>query len=169
MKIKVKLFNRNCKFEFIKKGEWIDLRSSETVTFNSPYAERARKDDDRKVIFEYKLIPLGIGMQLPEGYEAVVVPRSSTFKNFKIITKERKLEFEEPCFENEYLKTEYNILIDKYKEIRRILKDKYNVDKKTLEYLEPMSRLLDIRMSMTIKEFFLEYVLPEMIMPLLLL
>lgn len=85
MKIKVKLFNPKCKFEFIKKGEWIDLRSSETVTFNSPYAERARKDDDRKVVFEYKLIPLGVGMQLPEGYEAVVVPRSSTFKNFKIL------------------------------------------------------------------------------------
>ena len=34
---------------------------------------------------EFKLIPLGVGMKLPEGYEAHVVPRSSTFKNFGII------------------------------------------------------------------------------------
>ena len=35
--------------------------------------------------FDYQLIPLGIGMKLPEGYEANVVPRSSTFKNFGIL------------------------------------------------------------------------------------
>ena len=34
---------------------------------------------------EFKLIPLGVGMELPKGYEAHVVPRSSTFKNFGII------------------------------------------------------------------------------------
>lgn len=51
-------------------GDWIDLRASETVTLKAG---------------EFKLIPLGIAMQLPEGYEAHIVPRSSTFKNWGII------------------------------------------------------------------------------------
>ena len=34
---------------------------------------------------EFKLIPLGVAMQLPKGYEAHIVPRSSTYKNFGII------------------------------------------------------------------------------------
>jgi len=51
-------------------GDWIDLRSAETVTLKAG---------------EFKLIPLGVAMQLPEGYEAHVVPRSSTFKTWGII------------------------------------------------------------------------------------
>ena len=34
---------------------------------------------------EYKMFPLGVAMQLPKGYEAIVVPRSSTFKKYGII------------------------------------------------------------------------------------
>ena len=34
---------------------------------------------------EFKLIPLGVAMELPKGYEAHVVPRSSTFKNYGIL------------------------------------------------------------------------------------
>lgn len=52
------------------KSDWIDLRAAEEVTMRAG---------------EFKLIPLGIGMELPKGYEAHVVPRSSTFKNFGII------------------------------------------------------------------------------------
>lgn len=52
------------------KSDWIDLRAAETVDMEP---------------MEFKLIPLGIAMQLPAGYEAHVVPRSSTFKNFGII------------------------------------------------------------------------------------
>ena len=51
-------------------GDWIDLRSAETVTLKKG---------------EFKYISLGISIHLPDGYEANVVPRSSTFKNFKII------------------------------------------------------------------------------------
>ncbi len=54
----------------IDVGDWIDLRAAENVVLRSG---------------EYKLIRLGVGMILPEGYEAHVVPRSSTFKNFGII------------------------------------------------------------------------------------
>lgn len=52
------------------KSDWIDLRASERVTFKRG---------------EFKLIPLGIAMELPKGYEAHVVPRSSTFKNYGLI------------------------------------------------------------------------------------
>lgn len=54
----------------IDKGDWIDVRANETISL--------RKGD-------FVLIPLGIGMKLPEGYEAHLVPRSSTFKNWGII------------------------------------------------------------------------------------
>lgn len=71
MKIKVKYFDKEIdKLQKIAKGDWIDLRAAETVEL--------KKD-------EFKLIPLGIGMILPRGYEAHIVPRSSTFKNFDII------------------------------------------------------------------------------------
>lgn len=56
--------------EKIAQGDWVDLRSAEDVLIRNG---------------EYKLIRLGIAMQLPEGYEAWVVPRSSTPKNFGII------------------------------------------------------------------------------------
>ena len=59
------------KLEYIEgKSDWIDLRAAEDVSL--------KKD-------EHALIPLGIAMELPEGYEAHIVPRSSTFKNFGII------------------------------------------------------------------------------------
>ena len=69
--IKVKYFDKEIeKIEKIAIGDWIDLRAAATVEFGQ---------------FEYKLIPLGIGMKLPAGYEANVVPRSSTFKNFGVL------------------------------------------------------------------------------------
>ena len=52
------------------KSDWIDLRASEEVALKAG---------------EFCLIPLGVAMELPEGYEAHVVPRSSTFKNYGII------------------------------------------------------------------------------------
>ena len=52
------------------KSDWIDLRSAEEVSMKQG---------------EYRLIRLGIGMILPDGYEAHVVPRSSTFQKFGIL------------------------------------------------------------------------------------
>lgn len=52
------------------KSDWIDLRAAEDVVMKKG---------------EFRLISLGIAMKLPEGYEAHVVPRSSTYKNFGII------------------------------------------------------------------------------------
>ncbi len=71
MDIKIKYFNENIeKIAPISKGDWIDLRAAATVKMKAG---------------EFKLIPLGIAMQLPQGYEAHVCPRSSTFKNFGVI------------------------------------------------------------------------------------
>ena len=52
------------------KSDWIDLRAAEDVEMSPG---------------DFKLIPLGVVMQLPEGYEAHIIPRSSTFKNFGVI------------------------------------------------------------------------------------
>lgn len=69
--IKIKYFDNEInKIEKISNGDLIDLRSSETVEMKKG---------------EYRLIPLGVGMKLPEGYKANIYPRSSTYKNFGII------------------------------------------------------------------------------------
>ena len=69
--IKIKYFTDEIdKIEKIDKGDWIDLRAAETIELKAG---------------EFKLIPLGVAMQLPKGYEAHVVPRSSTYKNFGVI------------------------------------------------------------------------------------
>ena len=72
MKIKIKYFSDEIeKLKFIEgKSDWIDLRAAERVELKNG---------------EYKLIRLGVGMELPKGYEALVVPRSSTFKNFGVL------------------------------------------------------------------------------------
>lgn len=70
--IKIKYFTEEIdKLTYIDgKSDWIDLRSSETVELKAG---------------EFKLIPLGVAMELPKGYEAHVVPRSSTFKNYGVL------------------------------------------------------------------------------------
>lgn len=70
-KIFIKYFDKDIvKIEQLDAGDWIDLRAAETVELKAG---------------EYRVIPLGVGMKLPNGYEAHVVPRSSTFKHFGII------------------------------------------------------------------------------------
>ena len=56
--------------EKLPQGDWIDLRAAETVDMKAG---------------EYRLISLGVSMRLPEGYEAHVAPRSSTFKKWGIL------------------------------------------------------------------------------------
>lgn len=69
--IEIKYFDKEIpKLEDIVKGDWIDLRAAEDIEMKAG---------------EFKLISLGVGMKLPAGYEAHIVPRSSTFKNFGII------------------------------------------------------------------------------------
>lgn len=70
--IHIKYFSDEIKrLEYIDgKFDWIDLRAAAEVTLKAG---------------EYALIPLGVAMKLPAGYEAHMLPRSSTFKNFGII------------------------------------------------------------------------------------
>ena len=72
MQIKIKYFTDKIEqLSYIdEKSDWIDLRAAETVELKAG---------------EFKLIPLGVAMALPKGYEAHIVPRSSTFKNFGVI------------------------------------------------------------------------------------
>lgn len=88
MKIKAREITTGCKFEVFKKGDWIDLHAAEDVEMPAPQAGVQYEKDGSKfrdVSFSHQLIPLGIAMALPKGYEALIVPRSSTFKNFYVI------------------------------------------------------------------------------------
>jgi dUTP pyrophosphatase len=71
-KIKIRYFSDDMeRLTYIDgKSDWIDLRAAEDVSLKKG---------------EFRLIPLGVAMELPKGYEAHLVPRSSTFKNFGII------------------------------------------------------------------------------------
>ncbi|MBE5741183.1 MAG: deoxyuridine 5'-triphosphate nucleotidohydrolase [Clostridiales bacterium] len=71
LEIKVKYFTDVEPIKFIEnKSDWYDLRSAEEIEMKAG---------------EFRLIKLGVGMKLPAGYEAIVAPRSSTFKNFGIL------------------------------------------------------------------------------------
>ncbi len=72
MEIKIKYFSDKIeKLRFIDgKSDWMDLRASAEVSLKKG---------------EFALIPLGIGLELPPGFEAHVVPRSSTFTSFGIL------------------------------------------------------------------------------------
>lgn len=86
--IQIKYFtNEIDKITKIDKGDWIDLRAAETVEMKQG---------------DFKLIPLGVAMKLPEGYEAHVVPRSSTYKNFGIIQTNHQAVIDESyCGDND--------------------------------------------------------------------
>lgn len=72
MTIKIKYFDKEMpRLELIEgKSDWVDLRTMEDVEILQG---------------QYALIPLGVAIELPKGYEAHVVPRSSTFKNYGLI------------------------------------------------------------------------------------
>lgn len=71
LNIKIKRFTKDIPLpEIINGGDWIDLRAARDVELKAG---------------EYCLIPLGVGMELPAGYEAIVLPRSSTYKKYGII------------------------------------------------------------------------------------
>lgn len=68
--IKIRYLRGVKKIERFNTGDYIDLRAAEDITMKAG---------------EYKAIPLGVAMELPAGFEAMVVPRSSTFKKYGII------------------------------------------------------------------------------------
>jgi dUTP pyrophosphatase len=85
--VQIKYFSDIIKIKKYELGDWIDLRSTIDVELKKG---------------EFKLIPLGIGMILPKGYEAHIVPRSSTYKNFKIIQTNHQAVIDESyCGDND--------------------------------------------------------------------
>lgn len=68
--IKIKYHNDIRPLEILDNGDWIDLRAAEDVNLEKG---------------DFRIISLGVSMKLPEGYEAHIVPRSSTFKHWGII------------------------------------------------------------------------------------
>ena len=68
--IKIKYVTDIKPIEIAEKGDWIDLRAGKTVELEP---------------FEYAQIPLGVCMQIPQGYTAIIAPRSSTYKKWGII------------------------------------------------------------------------------------
>lgn len=93
LKIKVKILTPGCGPEVNKEGDWIDLRAAETVTFEGPFANTLHKQGGnrlRDVVFDSKYIPLGVAMKLPDGCEGWLVPRSGTWKHYKIMQANHK-------------------------------------------------------------------------------
>lgn len=70
MEIKIRYHDNVMPIKINEKGDWIDLRAAKTTKLYQG---------------EAALIPLGVSMKLPDGYEAVVIPRSSTFKKYGVI------------------------------------------------------------------------------------
>ena len=70
MNIKIKYHANIPKIASIEQGDWIDLRAAEDVFIREG---------------ESKRISLGVSMQLPKGYEAHILPRSSTFKKWGLV------------------------------------------------------------------------------------
>ena len=72
MEIKVKYFAEGMEpLGYVAgKSDWVDLRAAEEVSMRAG---------------EFRLIPLGVGMALPAGYEAHIAPRSSTFKRYGLL------------------------------------------------------------------------------------
>ena len=70
-KVRIKYHHEDMpRLKKIKQGDWIDLYTSEEVVLKAN---------------EFIYIDLGISMELPAGYEAIMAPRSSTFKNWGLI------------------------------------------------------------------------------------
>jgi dUTP pyrophosphatase len=132
MEIKVKYHADIHPLEKTEKGDWIDLRAAEDVELKAG---------------EFKLISLGVSMTLPEGYEALVIPRSSTFKHWGIRqTNSVGLIDNSYCGDNDIwmfpAEATRDVLIEKNSRICqfRIQKKMENVTITTVDKLESVNR-----------------------------
>lgn len=89
--IRIKYHSNNIeKIKQVNNSDWIDLRSAESIHLNKG---------------DFKLISLGISVQVPDGYEMIIAPRSSTFKNYGIIqTNSIGIIDESYCGDNDIIK-----------------------------------------------------------------
>lgn len=93
LKVKVKVLTEGCMPSIIDKGDWIDLICAEDMELKAPQSGVLKEQTNehgvvsrvRNVEAEVAYIPLGVAMKLPKGYEAVVLPRSSTPKKLGVM------------------------------------------------------------------------------------
>lgn len=93
LKIKIKRFRDEkgeCLVGFpkvIKKGEWVDLCAAQECILEAPQAGtlKGQEAKHRDVVSEVTYIPLGVAMKLPDGFEAIVAPRSSAPKKIGVM------------------------------------------------------------------------------------
>lgn len=97
MKIKVFEKTKGCFPKEFEVGDWFDLCAAKDIKLVASTASTLRystkknpvseedKPKKRNVTFQSVLIPLGVCMEIPKGYEAIIVPRSSTFKKYGVI------------------------------------------------------------------------------------
>lgn len=93
MKIKVLVKDGGCLPQIIAKGDWIDLALAEDIELKGPYSKALRKktregeviERYRNVVFDSTIARLGVCIQLPDGFEAPLVLRSSAPKDYGII------------------------------------------------------------------------------------
>lgn len=118
--------------EKTEKGDWIDLRAAETVELKAG---------------DFKLISLGVSMKLPEGYEAHIVPRSSTFKYWGILqTNHMGVVDNSYCGDNDIWRfpalATRDVVIEKDSRICqfRIVKKMEDVSLNTVEHLSDINR-----------------------------
>ena len=132
MNIKIKYHADIHPLEKTKNGDWIDLRVAEDVELKAG---------------EFKILSLGVSMKLPDGYEAHIVPRSSTFKHWGIIqTNHMGVIDNSYCGDNDVWGfpafATRDVLIEKNSRICqfRIQKKMENVTFTTVNQLESVSR-----------------------------
>ena len=85
LKIKIKELTKGCFPQVFERGEWIDLKLAETTHLVPPQAGTLKKKQEqlqtlsyRNVTAEVTYLPLGVARELPKGFEAIVLPRTST-------------------------------------------------------------------------------------------
>ena len=106
LKIKVKEITEGCMPVVIEQGDWIDLKLAEDVKFTGPEVQ------SRKI----KYLPLGIAMELPKGFEAYVLPRSSTPNKWNIEVANSQAIIDE-SYKGD--KDEWKLITKAFKEIGR--------------------------------------------------
>lgn len=89
MKLKIRIRSLNGQENLptvIAKGDWVDLASNEDVQLQYPVANRLTKNKTvRSVEFPTALVGLGVAMELPKGFEAIVASKSSSYRKYGFI------------------------------------------------------------------------------------
>ena len=92
-KILVRRINQNLQLpQIVAKGDWVDLRASETIRFRAPQSGtlksrnvNGQEEKYRNVSFDFQMMPLGVAMKLPDGFEGVIIARSSLPNGFGVM------------------------------------------------------------------------------------